>query len=71
MTTLLSAKAAAEFLGVSSGLLATWRMRGDGPPFAKLGRRVVYDAADLAKLVEQSKRTRTSEVPSARHGCAA
>jgi hypothetical protein len=47
MTTLLDPKAAAERLGLAVATLARWRVSGDGPPFKKLGARVVYPANEL------------------------
>jgi hypothetical protein len=45
------------------------RLRGDGPPFAKLGPRVVvYDTRDLDAWVNERKLRSTSEANSAR-GC--
>ncbi len=43
----LNTKAAAALLGVSPKCLETWRARGEGPPFAQLGRAVRYQAAAL------------------------
>jgi predicted DNA-binding transcriptional regulator AlpA len=33
---------AAEILGVEKNTLATWRTKGQGPRFRKIGRRVEY-----------------------------
>ena len=38
---------AAIYAGVSERTLENLRQRGDGPPFAKIGRRVVYPLAGL------------------------
>jgi excisionase family DNA binding protein len=43
----LSTEQAAEYLGVSESWLAGSRVRGDGPPFYKLGRAVRYIRATL------------------------
>ncbi|GAB6038047.1 hypothetical protein JCM15519_26060 [Fundidesulfovibrio butyratiphilus] len=43
----LNTKDAAAFLGLSAGTLEVWRSQGKGPKYAKLGRRVLYDPADL------------------------
>ena len=52
---------AATFLGLSPSTLAKMRLRGDGPPFAKLGTRaVLYALRDLEKWVEARKRLSTS-----------
>jgi predicted DNA-binding transcriptional regulator AlpA len=50
-STLLNPEEAAKVLGVSTGLLAKWRLEGTGPMFAKLGdrpsSRVRYRREDL------------------------
>ena len=43
----LTTEQAAEYLGVSKSWLAASRVRGDGPPFYKLGRTVRYIRATL------------------------
>jgi excisionase family DNA binding protein len=43
----LTTEQAAEYLGVSESWLAGSRVRGDGPPFYKLGRAVRYIRATL------------------------
>ena len=46
----LPTHAAAEYIGVARQTLANWRVRGDGPPYAKLGKsgmKVVYRVVDL------------------------
>ncbi len=58
----LRADAAAKYLGVSVSVLAKMRMRGDGPPFVKLGRRIViYRLADLAAWMDQRQRVSTAQ----------
>jgi Helix-turn-helix domain len=48
----LSEREAAAYLGVrSERTLQDWRHRRVGPPYAKLGRRVVYDVADLDAML--------------------
>ncbi len=44
---------AAEYLGLSPATLETLRSRGGGPPFVKLGRRVVYRQGDLDLWLEE------------------
>jgi predicted DNA-binding transcriptional regulator AlpA len=52
---------AASFLGFSPSTLAKMRLRGDGPPYSKLGNRiVVYDRNDLEAWVNARKRSSTS-----------
>ena len=44
---LLTPKEAADFLRVSLSWLAKARMRGDGPPYVKLGRSIRYTEGAL------------------------
>lgn len=47
-TRLLSEREASAYLGpVSVRTLQDWRVRGTGPAYTKLGRRVAYAVADL------------------------
>ena len=55
---LLTAKDAADRLRLSRSWLAKARMRGDGPPYVKLGRSVRY--AEDALLQWMQSRTRLS-----------
>jgi len=56
-------KEAAAHLGLAASTLAKMRLRGDGPPFAKLGSRVVvYDTCDLDAWVNERKLRSTSEL---------
>lgn len=43
---------AAEYCHITKGYLATLRVRGDGPQYAKLGRRIVYKREWLDKWIE-------------------
>lgn len=43
----LTPKEAAERLRVAHGTLSNWRVRGDGPRFIKLGRKVLYPLVEL------------------------
>ena len=53
---LLNTTETAERLGLSASFLAKARMvPGSGPPYIKVGTRVLYDAADLAGWVEAQK----------------
>jgi Helix-turn-helix domain len=46
-------EAAAAYLNVSTQWLENRRQDGSGPPFAKLGRRIIYRKADLDAFVAQ------------------
>ncbi|MEM7480301.1 MAG: helix-turn-helix domain-containing protein [Acidobacteriota bacterium] len=52
---------AAEYLGLAPATLETLRSRGGGPPFVKLGRRVVYRREDLDVWLEDRRCTSTSD----------
>ena len=56
----LRAPDAAEHLGLKVSTLAKMRVCGGGPVFARLGRAIVYDPADLADWVASKKRHSTS-----------
>ena len=56
---LLTTGQAAHRLAVSVSYLNKLRLTEGGPPFVKLGARVVYDPADLAAWIETQKRTST------------
>jgi excisionase family DNA binding protein len=59
---LMTSSEAAEYLQVSRSWLAKTRMRGDGPPFIKLGRRSVrYSQAALQQWMKSRQRLSTSE----------
>jgi predicted DNA-binding transcriptional regulator AlpA len=62
-TELLTTDRAAQMLGVSTSFLNKARLTGDGPPFVKIGARIVYDPADLAAWIEARKHRSTSEYP--------
>ncbi|MEF2549539.1 helix-turn-helix domain-containing protein [Aurantimonas sp. C2-5-R2] len=52
---------AAAVLNLSKSTLAKMRMRGDGPPFAKLGGKiVVYRLADLDAWINERSRVSSS-----------
>lgn len=52
---LLGVKAAALFLGIAEGTLRYWRSAGQGPPSFAIGRRVMYDRAELERWVAEQK----------------
>jgi predicted DNA-binding transcriptional regulator AlpA len=58
---LLTPKETAGRLKVSSSWLAKARMRGDGPPFIKIGRAVRYSEAALIQWMKSRQRVWTSE----------
>ena len=60
MKEMLGSAQAAEYLHAARQTLAKWRISGKGPRWAKWGRSVYYDRADLDAWIEASKRTSTS-----------
>jgi predicted DNA-binding transcriptional regulator AlpA len=58
---LLTAREAANFLRLSSSWLAKARMRGDGPPYAKIGRSIRYREDALLQWMKSRTRLSTSE----------
>ncbi len=61
MTPLLTQREAASQLRLSERTLERLRLTGDGPRYAKAGRRVVYRAEDLEAWIADRLRLSTSE----------
>ena len=57
----LRVQQAAGYLGISKSWLDKKRITGEGPPYLKLGRRVVYDIDDLEIWASGHRRQDTSE----------
>ena len=58
---LLTPTDAARFLKVSLSWLAKARMRGDGPPYVRVGRSIRYSEAALLQWLKSRQRLSTSE----------
>ena len=58
---LLTPKDAANLLRLSDSWLAKARMRGDGPPYVKLGRAIRYRGGALLQWLRSRQRSSTSE----------
>lgn len=57
---LVSTAEASAFLSVSPRTLEDWRLRGGGPRFRKIGRRLVrYLKSDLAAFINDAGRVNT------------
>lgn len=57
---LLSTMEAGRLLGLSPRTLEDWRLRGGGPLFRKIGRRIVrYLQSDLLRFVREGARSNT------------
>jgi len=61
LPTLLTAKEAASRLKVSLSWLAKARMRGDGPPYVRIGRSIRYTDATTLQWLRSQQRVSTSE----------
>ena len=57
----LRTKSAADYCGSAESTFEKLRVTGDGPPFIKIGRTVVYDLDDLDHWLSSKKRTSTSD----------
>ena len=49
---LLTTTEAAAYVGLSPRTLERYRVIGDGPPYLRVGRRVLYRRADLDAWIE-------------------
>lgn len=58
---LLTPREAAKLLKVSLSWLAKARMRGDGPPYIRVGRSIRYAEAALIQWMKSRQRLSTSE----------
>ncbi|MFH1531827.1 MAG: helix-turn-helix domain-containing protein [Pseudomonadota bacterium] len=65
MQTLISSKQAAAALGIRLQTLRTWRMRGSGPRYVRMGGnrlgRVAYRPEDVSAWIEAHLAGSTSE----------
>ncbi len=52
---------ASRFLGLSKSTLDKLRISGGGPTYLQLGRRVLYDVADLEAWLTSKRRSSTSD----------
>ena len=50
---LLNQESAAALIGVKPLTLATWRHKGRGPPFIKVGRNAFYKATDIERWLNE------------------
>jgi predicted DNA-binding transcriptional regulator AlpA len=58
---MLLTREAADLSGLSKSTLDKMRVFGGGPPYLKIGRRVVYDPVDLDQWLASHRRKSTSE----------
>lgn len=58
---LMTTDEAAGYLKVARQTLAIWRLRGFGPTYAKLGKKIVYDRAVLDAFLAANTHSSTTE----------
>ena len=58
---MLTPKDESKFLRVSLSWLAKARMRGDGPPYVKVGRSIRYPETGTLRWIRSQQRWSTSE----------
>lgn len=58
---LIETENAARLMGFHPNTLVKMRMRGDGPPFVRVGRGIRYRQRDLERFIEQHKFRNTSQ----------
>src|SRR3954463_2334029 len=61
----LRTPAAGNYLGYATSTLEKKRLTGDGPPFIRLGRAIVYDTRDLDDWLSSRRATSTSDITGA------
>lgn len=58
---LITAGQTATLLGVRVTTLESWRLRGNGPRYRKIGRLVRYAETDVLAWIDAQTRTSTSQ----------
>jgi len=61
-----TAEATAHYLGVTTSTLAKYRLTGEGPKFARIGKRIAYLKEDLDAWMLAKRVKSTAETPSHR-----
>ena len=59
---LLTEKTLADWLGITPGCLAKWRITGEGPQFCRIGRRIGYRPEAVESWLDARVVTSTSQV---------
>lgn len=60
---LLTTEQAASLLGLKPSTLETWRSRGGGPPFVRVGKRAArYRVEDLHAYIEAGRAENTAQL---------
>ena len=60
MDEFLSSDYMAEWLLLTVNTLEKWRVRGEGPPFVKVGGRVRYRRSDVLAWIEENTKAATT-----------
>jgi excisionase family DNA binding protein len=55
-----SSDTVAELLRLTRNTLEKWRVRGEGPPFVKLGGAVRYRRSDVLAWIEENTKAATT-----------
>jgi predicted DNA-binding transcriptional regulator AlpA len=58
---LICRKDLARRLGIANQTLARWAVEGTGPAMYRIGRRVMYDVAEVTAWLETRRRRHTSD----------
>jgi predicted DNA-binding transcriptional regulator AlpA len=59
---LSTTKEIAALYGLGYSTVTKWRLTGEGPPYIKIGRKVMYSPPDVEEWLESKRRTSTSQV---------
>jgi predicted DNA-binding transcriptional regulator AlpA len=62
----LTVKEAAAYIPLAEGTLNKFRSVGGGPRYVKLGRKILYDTADLDRWIDSHKQKSTADTPANR-----
>lgn len=64
LATLLDTPALAAKLGIQANTLEKWRVRGEGPSYVRIGRRIAYHPRDVETWLQGRRAQSTSDAPS-------
>ena len=53
---------ASDLMGVAPQTLARWRCEGGGPPFIRVGRKIMYAVEDITAWMNSRRVASTSEL---------
>ncbi len=63
LSELLDTSSLARKLGVQTNTLEKWRVRGEGPVYVRIGRRIGYDPRDVDAWLATRRSQSTSDRP--------